>query len=195
MIYWRITIQTFQSSVKCVISSIRVEEYIASGKDKIIVDADPNKIYTKRKARECSISLPGSSSHSKEVTEIKYPTTGLGKTLEKLPLFTKAEMKKHIENCSGKRMGSVDNHSVPTSLKRGKTFLQDEYLKDIEANNDENYFYFVSVITAIKKHEASHTIQVALCIISAQVMHATCTCAAGKVGYCNHTSSHLENLY
>ena len=89
----------------------------------------------------CSISLPGSSSHSKEVTEIKYPTTGKPlKTLEKLPLFTEAEMKKHIEN-SGKRMGSVDNHSVPTSLKRAKTFLQDEYLKDIEANDDENYFY------------------------------------------------------
>ena len=49
-------------------------------------------------------------------------------------------MKKHIEN-SGKRMGSVDNHSVPTSLKRAKTFLQDEYLKDIEGN-DGNYFYF-----------------------------------------------------
>ena len=123
------------------ISCVRVEEYIASGKDKMIVDPDPNKIYTKRKARECSISLPGSSSHSKEVTETKYPTTGWGKTLEKLPLFTKAEMKKHKEN-SGKRMGSVDNHSVPTSLKRAKTFLQDEYWKDIEANDDENYFYF-----------------------------------------------------
>ena len=82
-----------------------------------------------------------SSSHSKEVTEIKYPTTGWGKTLEKLPLFTKAEMKKRKEN-SGKRMGSVDNHSVPTSLKRAKTFLQDEYWKDIEANDVENYFYF-----------------------------------------------------
>ena len=63
-------------------------------------------------------------------------------------------MKTHIEN-SGKRMGSVDNHnSARTSLKRAKTFLQDEYLKDIEGNDYENYFYFnVSVITAIKKHE------------------------------------------
>ena len=171
----------------CVISCIRVEEYIASGRDKIIVDPDPNKIYTKRKARECSISLPGSSSHTKEVTEINYPTTGWGRNLEKLPLFTKAEMKKHVEN-SGKRVGSVEHHSVPTSLKRAKTFLQDEYLKDIEANDDENYFYFkCKCYHSYKKHEAPHTIQVALCIISAQVMHATCTCAAGKVGYCNHT--------
>ena len=58
-----------------------------------------------------------------------------------MPLFTKAEMKKHIEN-SGKGMGSVYNHSVPTSLKRAKTFLQDEYLKNIEANENKNYFYF-----------------------------------------------------
>ena len=94
-----------------VISCIRVEEYIASGRDKMIVDPDPNKIYTKRKARECSISLPGSSSHTKEVTEINYPTTGWGRNLEKSPLFTKAEMKKHMEN-SGKRVGSVEHHSV-----------------------------------------------------------------------------------
>ena len=44
-----------------------------------------------------------------------------------------------------------------------------------------------AIVTATKKHEAPHTIHVALCIISGKVMHATCTCAAGKVGYCNHT--------
>ncbi|KAK3742461.1 hypothetical protein QZH41_020661 [Actinostola sp. cb2023] len=32
----------------------RVEEYITSGRDKCIVDPDANKIYSKRKARECS---------------------------------------------------------------------------------------------------------------------------------------------
>ena len=85
--------------------SYRVEEYIASGRDQLIVDPDPNKIYTKRKARECSISLPDSSSQNKASAGVKYPSTGSGsgKALEKLPLFTKAEMKKHIEN-SGKKM-------------------------------------------------------------------------------------------
>ena len=37
--------------------SVRVEEYIASSRDKFIIDPDPNQIYTKRKVRECSISL------------------------------------------------------------------------------------------------------------------------------------------
>ena len=42
-------------------------------------------------------------------------------------------------------------------------------------------------MTAIKNMKLLILMQVALCIISAQVMHATCTCASGKVNYCNHT--------
>ena len=47
----------------------------------------------------------------------------------------------------------------------------------------------VNVITAIRNIKGPHTIKVALCItcISGNVMDVTCTCAAGKVGYCNHT--------
>ena len=165
----------------------RVEEYIASGRDKIIVDPDPNIIFTKRKARECSISLADFSNQIKDDPKANYPKNGWGKALDKLPLFTKAEMKKHIEK-SGKKMGCVDHHSVPTSLTRAKTFLLEEYLKDIQTNDDEVHFYFrCKCYHSYKKHETPHTIQVALCIISGQVMAATCTCAAGKVGYCNHT--------
>ena len=40
-----------------------------------------------------------------------------------------------------------------------------------------------------KKHETPHKIQVALCVITGHVMAASCTCAAGEVGYCNHTSA------
>ena len=90
-------------------------------------------------------------------------------------------MKKHIES-SGKKMGSVEHHSVPTGLKRAKTFLQEEYLKDIEPNDDENYFYFrCKCYHSNKKHETPHKIQVALCILTGQVMAASCTCAAGEV--------------
>ena len=109
----------------------RVEEYVASGRGKFIVDPDPNQIYTKRKARECFISVPDYSSQMRDVPTINYPTTGWGQSLEKLPLFTKAKMKKHREFWKkyGKRRAP---HSVPTSLRRAKTFLQDEYLKNIE---------------------------------------------------------------
>lgn len=103
----------------CFVVSFRVEEYIASSRDKFIVDPDLNQIYTKRKAREYSISLPGPSSQNDAAPQVKYLTTGWGKALEKLPLFTKAEMKKQAEN-SGKRIGNAEHHSVPTSLKRAK---------------------------------------------------------------------------
>ena len=72
-------------------------EYIASGRDKIIVYPDPNKIFTKRKAREYSTLLADYSTQIKGVSKVKYPTTGWGKALEDLPLFINAEMKKHIE--------------------------------------------------------------------------------------------------
>ena len=161
-------------------------EYIASGRDKIIVDPDPNKIFKKRKAWECSISLADSSTQIKDVSKVNYPTTGWGEALENLPLITKAEMEKHKEN-SGKKMGSVEHHSVPTGWKRAKTFHQEEYLKDIEANDKENYFYFqCKCYHSCKKQETPHKIKVALCIITGEVMAASCTYAAGEVGYCNH---------
>lgn len=106
----------------CIFFYCKVEEYIATGRDKFTVDPDPNQIYTKRKARECSISLPEYLSQIRYVTEIIYPTSGWDKSLKKLPLFAKVEMNNHIEN-SGKKMGSVKHHSVPTKLLLAKTFL------------------------------------------------------------------------
>lgn len=100
------------------------------------------------------------SSKIGNVTGIKYLASGWDKGLEKLPLFMKAEKKN-----SGKKKATMEHRSVPTSLKHAITFLEDEY----------------------KKHEEPGTIAVALCIISGNVMGATCTCAVGKVGYCNHT--------
>lgn len=109
----------------------------------------------------------------KEPTAIKYPTTGWRKSLEKLPLFTKGEMKKHI------------GHSAPTSLKHAKTFLHNDYLKETQANDDENHFYFKCKCNHSynEKHKAPHTMTLAFCIISAS--------NAGKVG---HASSHVKNL-
>ena len=69
-----------------------------------------------------------------------------------------------------------------------RSFLEDEYLKDTETNEDEHCFDFKSICYhSYKKHEAPHMIEVALCIKSGNVMDATCTCVAGKVDYCNHT--------
>lgn len=65
-----------------------MEEYFAGGRDKIIVDPDPNKIFTKQKARESSISPADSWTliQIKDVRKVNYPTTDWGEALEKLPL-------------------------------------------------------------------------------------------------------------
>ena len=48
--------------------------------------------------------------------------------MTKMPMFTKAEMNEHITR-SGKYIANKDHHSVPTSLRKAKTFLEDEYQK------------------------------------------------------------------
>ena len=60
-----------------------------------------------------------------------------------MPPFMQAGMNKHIKS-SGERVGNADHRSIPTNLRKAKTFLKDEYLKDIEANSDQRYFYLRS---------------------------------------------------
>ena len=91
-------------------------------------------------------------------------------------------MNKYIEN-SGKRLGS-SHPSVPTSWRKGKTFLEDEYLKDIECTSDENNFYFrCKCYHSFRKNDGPHNLKLAMCIVSRDVVESTCSCVAGKTGY------------
>ena len=58
-----------------------------------MIDPDPNEIYTKRKARVSNISKDTAPSSS-----VKYPSDGWGKSLEKMPSLTRAEMNQHVAN-------------------------------------------------------------------------------------------------
>ena len=103
----------------------------------MLVDPDPDEINTGRKARFSS-AVP--NDHVSPVTSsVKYPSDGWGKSLERMPCFMKAEIDQHVAN-SGKRVTNVEHHSIPTHLKKAKTFLKDEYLKEIEANSGQRYF-------------------------------------------------------
>jgi len=148
----------------------------------MVVDPNSHQIYTKRKARVSNI--PNSASHV--TSSVKYPSDGWGKSLERMPTFTMPEMNQHVAN-SGKRDTNADNHSIPTNLRKARTFLTDEYLKQSEANSDEIYFYLkVKCFHSFKKSEAPHNLRFAMCIVSGQVTLGTCSCIADKVGYCNH---------
>ena len=70
-----------------------------------------------------------------DISHIKHPDKVWSTSLTKMPMFTKAEMKEHITR-SGKHIANKDHHSVPTSLRKAKTFLEDEYLHEIIAASD-----------------------------------------------------------
>ena len=111
-----------------------------------------------------------------------------------MPMFTKAEMNEHVAS-SGKRIANIDHHSVPTSLRKAKTFLEDEYLKEIMASSDQHCFYFqAKCCHSFRKNDPPHELKLALCIISGNVMDSRCTCVAGKAGFCNHISALMLKL-
>ena len=109
--------------------------------------------------------------------------------------FTRGEMNLHISK-SGKNIGSnTSTHTVPTSVRKATTFLQDEYLKEILAASDESYFYFkVQCHHSFRKNDPPHNLKVALCIVSGKVKHAYCTCVAGAVGFCIHVLAFMMKV-
>ena len=173
-------------------SIFRVEEYITSGKDKTIVDPEPTGLYTKRK-QQIEDSL-NTDPVAKKVDVVNYPESGWGNSLEKMLMFTRAEMNQHIARL-GKNIGNIHHHSVPTTLRKAKTFLEDEYLHEIMATCDEHCFYFkAKCCHSYRKNDLPHQLKLAVCIVKGDVLNSTCTCVAGKVGFCNHTSALMLKL-
>lgn len=154
------------------------------------MDPDPHSIYTKRKERDTDSSTVISDSTPRP----KYPSEGWSSDLKRMPFFTRAEMNNHVSK-SGKNIDSRSNHSVPTSVRKATTFLNDEYLKDLSAASDDNYFYFhCHCHHSFRKNDPPHNLKVALCILSGEVIDASCSCVAGQVGYCNHILALLLKL-
>ena len=120
---------------------------------------------------------------------VNYPENGWGNSLSNLPMFTRAEMDKHVAK-SGKNIGNKNHHSVPTTLRKAKTFLEDEYLREIVATYDQQCFYFkAKCCHSYRKNDPPHQLKLALCIYVGDVLDSSGTCVAGKVGFCNHISA------
>lgn len=166
---------------------------MASGRDKDVVDPDENLIYTRRKQRQ--EKLQTRNDPLLKESPVRFPSTGWSTSLQRMPLFTKAEMDLHVSQ-SGKTIDrSKQSHTVPTSMRKAKTFLEDEYLKDVVAASDNEYFFFQCLCHhSYKKNEAPHKLKVALCLVSGSVKYASCTCVAGSVGFCNHVLALMMKL-
>ena len=66
------------------------------------MDPDPNGLYTKRKQQLIGIGATSSvtdssygDANNKQRLTVKYPTDAWSTSLEKMPMFTRAEMNKH----------------------------------------------------------------------------------------------------
>ena len=128
-----------------------MEEYVSRRLEQNIVDPDPGMIYTRRKLHHLRSNsgnpvddFSSTVTSSTRSTVIKVPSDGWGTSLVKAPLFTRADMDRHIGK-SGKNIGGEKHahHSVPTGFKKAKTYLEDEYLHAFQTNHDQQHFYFV----------------------------------------------------
>ena len=70
--------------------------------------------------------------HLSSISLIRWSTS-----LEKMPMFSRAEMNEHIARL-GKSISTIQHHSVPKSLTKVKTFLEDEFLREITAASDDH---------------------------------------------------------
>jgi len=168
----------------------QVHECIRTGKDKNVLDPDPDKIYSRRKERSSTTT----NVTNEDGVSVQFPVDGWSTSLEKMPMFARLEMNRHIMK-SGKSIADKEHNTVPTALIKAKRFLDDEYHEDIRCASDQRYFFVKSKCChSFRKHDQPHTLQIALCIISGEVRSACCSCVAGKVGFCNHVLALMFKL-
>ena len=85
--------------------SLGLNQYINSDLKEVIVDPDPELMYTKRKiaskeTKGSKESVPGTSNTSTDSQrheKVNYPASGWGISLKKMPFFSRAEMDKYVE--------------------------------------------------------------------------------------------------
>ena len=112
-----------------------------------------------------------------------------------MPKFTRAEMNMHISK-SGKHIDPHSkSHSVPTRMRKAKTFLEDEYLNDLSVASDQVHSSLKSKCHhSFRKNDPPHNLKVALDLVSGEVKNASCTCAAGQIGSCNYILALLMKI-
>ena len=87
----------------------------------------------------------------------------------------------------GSVSGEITMHIglFPQAQENAKTYPEGEYLHDIQTNYDHQYFYHrVKYFHSFKINESLHSLIIALCIISGEVVFANCgsSCVAVKSG-------------
>ena len=148
-------------------------------------------VYTRRKRRLLNLddaldpNTPNSSAPD-SAKKVAFPTDGWGTALAKSPLFTCAEMDRHIAN-SGKKHQDSEYHLLPTGLRKATASLADEYLHKIQTDQDQRYFCYPA--KSFHSFEVQEELYETCTLLgSGDVEYAYCgpSCAAGKSRFCNH---------
>ena len=156
--------------------SLRVNDYLEAKSEHVLVDRDVNFVYTRHKRRLLGLedaldpNTPNSSTPS-DNTKIGFPADGWGTALAKSPLFTCAEMDRHIANSGKKKHQNSKYHSLPTGPRKAKAFLADEYLHEIQTHQDQSYFYYRTKCfhSFTEVREEPHNLKLALCIVAGEL--------------------------
>ena len=127
-------------------------------------------------------SVPFSSVQQKESYKFLYEydddesTINWGKSLQNLPVFTLREIEKHRL-----KSGKTPTSAITKTKERGQKFKNERYISadTIFSIMDKEYFCFKAV---------------ALDKCSGTVVHADCSCPAGKCGYCYHVMGLLFDI-
>ena len=110
-----------------------------------------------------------------------------GKSLSTLPIFTRREIDLHVRKC-----GKLKGKSISKTSVRGRLFKHERFLSSDSVYTAFNllYFYVKARCKASMKKELRN-VRIQLCKRTGEVYKATCSCPAGKSGYCNHVMALL----
>ena len=185
----------------------RVKAYISNGWDKRIVDPDPKKQYTQRKAlNEQHAASPnhGLQEKSKEQSQADLSDWPKGPYTQQIegvlpPLLTEELIMTHLQS-SGKRLKKNKNYCNVdySTLQRGHQYFMESYIpgRYVQFCCKENVVWIKArCYRSQKKNDAMHELKLAISsTIPYHVTRAFCSCVAGSSGICSHTVGLLKQL-
>lgn len=110
-----------------------------------------------------------------------------GKSLDYLPIFTRREIENHVKKCGKSKGKSIIKTSV-----RGLKFQSERYLSadSLFTSWTETKFIIKCQCKASMKR-VMRTVFIHISRSTSEVNKASCSCPAGKSGYCNHVMALL----
>ena len=152
-------------------------EYLKAKIEHVLVDPDVNFVYTRRKRRLLGLedaldpSTPNSSTPSDNTKKVAFPTDGWGAALAKSPLFTCAEMDRHIANSEKKSTKKANITRCLQDFEKPRLFwlmnsLTRSRLAKIKAS--------AKCFHSFKVLEEPHNLKLASCIVSVLFTRVLC---------------------